>query len=185
YLERAAHHYSYDDYRESVSPMDPMGRMSPQSMMVHSAILSGLYKEEEAARQDFDLAMQYLSATIERRRKYWLNMPPPTEAHDPAVLQAFPDIKRRHELRKAQWEEARQAAESGEVFREGSKELILAETAVDCYRSSFGNDVPAESVPRLMGPILKKYPGTPMARFAQAIIEKAKQDGLIQGQTTK
>lgn len=165
FLERAAHDYSdyYNDYYESSRP-NLEGPISRQGMMVHAAILSG----------DYDLAMQYLNITIQQRRQEWSSLPPPSpKVTDPAVLKAMPDINRGYEARVAEWEDAQKAVESGEVFPESSRYLSFAETAVNLYMSSFGDDVPPESVRRIMEPILKKYPGTPMARFAKDIIDKA------------
>jgi hypothetical protein len=183
FLERAAHDYTdyYNDYYESSRP-NTEGPISRQGMMVHAAILSGVMKEKpEDARQDYDLAMQYLNITIQQRRQEWSSLPPPApKVDDSAVLRVSPDINRGYESRVAEWEDAQKAVESGEVFPEGSKNLLFAETAVNLYMSSFGDDVPPESVRSLMEPILKKYPGTPMARFAQNFIDnadKAMRDG--------
>jgi len=87
-----------------------------------------------------------------------------------AELEAVAHERGSRESRGKFYEQRRADAANGDVF--WPLEMSLVETAVRQYGYSHGRQKPHE-VPIVMGEIVKRFPGTPMAKVAQGHIDRA------------
>jgi hypothetical protein len=168
------HYYQADTPDEEMPSLRSYAGVSPQVVVPRACILAAemhyvLRHDAEKAREYLLKGMACIRMTYERRRQDWANKRPPREAglDDPFGGEI---ARAKWATRYAAWERRRKRAAEGDVLDES--ELPVARTLVKLYGETFGKQRPSE-VATAMGPIVRSFPGTPMAAIAQEHMDRA------------
>jgi len=167
--------YNPLDYGDS--EVDTSGR-DAQNEIAQAAVFAGDFsgrKDPEKAREYYWKAMTCLHQTWERRLREWLNQPAP-EPYDPDSPFSRGELeKSKYDSRAHWWKENQKKAADGDVLT--IREVSTARLAVERYGMGYGPQSP-EIVAVHMDKIIKAFPGSPMARFAEEQIRLATQPDL-------
>ena len=124
------------------------------------------------AREHLHQAMECLNQTYEKRKEdwqEWLKLPPPPKPDEDSLDNPIEMSKWKSHMRW--WEEQRRNVIEGNLF--SPHEMSDAEVAVSQYAYEMApRPHKREMVPVYMNEIIRSFPGTPMARFAQEHIDR-------------
>ncbi len=172
---RIVENYNHLDYYKTRPGEETWGT---QLMVARAAMQAGgmacfVFRDAETARTYLLKAMESIGQTQQRRTMDWLGAPEPqpwTPPHESAKLLGTARAEKKYRHLLAEWRQRREAAGRGEVL--GKFETRIAEITVRHFGGTFGRQRPFE-VARAMGIIIRKFPGTAVAKIAQQHVDKA------------
>ena len=167
-LERYKHadYYETDPSKEASAPFSSPLRMIPFAANQAAALEYVVNGDENRARELAFFAMDCLNETRNRRIVDWQNAPYPTEP-DAATIEwlaglhedAVRDWKREVE----KWQKRQKKAAEGDVL--SRDEAITAWASIRSLRIVIAKYT-AEEKAAIMDEVIRRYPNTPMAKFA-------------------
>ena len=171
YIEIATK-YNHMDYYRPRPTEETWGAQSlvPRAALHAGAMLFFEKGETEKAREYLLQAMADIEKTWRRRTQDWQDSPKPT----PSAEEIGPDASLggagKYKRRVAEWQRRREAAAKGDVL--GEFETRIIKVAVQYCGQTYGRQRP-EDVPIAMNEIIRRFPGTPIAKVAQGHIDRA------------
>lgn len=164
--------YEHMDYYDDTGPTS---LDSPQGIMPRAAIYAGdinmnFGKDPASAQEYYYRAMKYLKETHEKRMNDLLSVPPPRAPDNDSPFEGGEVEKSKYESRVHMWQKRQEDARKGNVLN--YLEMSSAKTVVKHYGLSYGPQSP-QMVPLVMNRIIKDFPNTPMAKFAQEHIQRS------------
>jgi hypothetical protein len=171
--EEILRRYKHGDYYTDSPAID--GTWAPQFIVPRAAlkaanITRGTGGPPEEARQHLRTAMTAIKETYDRRLNSIRDEPRPTAPGQDGGPVPHSSLEEKWPAMVEAWERRQAAAREGNVL--SSFELETAGLVVREFGFTSGPHGP-EGVALAMSPILKEFPGTPMARIAQGHIDKA------------
>jgi hypothetical protein len=164
--------YKHMDYYEP-TPVDSVSSlqlMVPQVEIWGACLERALNNNVGKAREYTLLAMQCLQETYQKRVEDWRHATPPPRPSPDDRDEGGPIGLSKWESRMRLWEERQRSAREGNVF--GDLEMGTVRAAVRQFGYTYGRQKP-EEVAVVMNEIIRRFPGTPMARIAQEHIDRA------------